>query len=66
MDDNLNLQISRIQEKFYLEPIHGQEVTSGTLSPRPKKPKFSKCSPSNQISGEGYLWLVWISYGFIF
>jgi hypothetical protein len=40
-------------------------VTGGTLSPGPKKPKFSKCSISNQILGEGYLWLVWVLYGII-
>ena len=41
-------------------------MTIGTLSPRPKKPKFSNCSVSNEISGEDYLRLVWVWYGIIF
>ena len=36
-----------------------------TLSLRLEKPKFSKCFVSNQILGEGYLWLVWERYGII-
>ena len=41
-------------------------MTIETLSPGPEKPKFSKCSVSNQILGEGYLWLLWVLYGLIF
>jgi hypothetical protein len=55
LDANSNLQISRIHDNFYLRPILGQEEIVGTLSPRPEKPKYLKCSVLNQISGEGYL-----------
>ena len=41
-------------------------MTVGTLNSGPKKLKFSKCSVSNQISGECFLWLVWVWYGLIF
>lgn len=54
-DANSTFQISRIHDNFSLEPILGQEVTVGTLSLGLEKPKFSKCSVSNQISWEGYL-----------
>ena len=35
-------QISKIHENFSLDPFHAQEVTSGTPSARPEKPKFSQ------------------------
>jgi hypothetical protein len=54
MDPNSTLQISRINENFSLETILGQEVTGETLSLGRKKPKFSKCFVSKEISGEGY------------
>ena len=41
-------------------------MTIGTVSLGHEKPKFSKCSISNQNSGEGYLLLVWVFYGIIF
>ena len=65
LDDNSTFQISRIHDNFSLEPILGQDVVVGTLSPGAEKPKFSKCSVLNQILGEGYLWLVWVLYGII-
>ena len=60
MDPNSTLKISKIHENFYLEPFLSQEVIGGTLSPGPEKPKFSKCSVSNQILGEGYICLLWV------
>ena len=41
-------------------------MTVGILSPGLEKPKFLNCSVSNQISGEGYLWLLWVFCGLIF
>ena len=66
VDSNSTLQFLRIHYNFSLEPILGQEVASETLSPGPVKPKFSKCSVSNQILREGYLWIVWVFYGILF
>ena len=40
-------------------------MIGGALSPRPEKPKFSKCSVSNQILGEGFIWLVKVLHGII-
>ena len=40
-------------------------MTGGTPSLGLEKPKFSKCSVSNQILGEGYICLVWVLYGLI-
>lgn len=51
---------------FSIGSILGPEVTIRTLSPRAEKLKFSKCSISNQISREVYLWLLWVLYGLIF
>ena len=65
MDSNKNLQISKIHYNFSLEPILGQEVTCGTVNAGPEKPKFLKCSVLNQISGEGYLWPIWVLCGLI-
>ena len=58
-------QISKIHDNFSLDPFHAQEVKGGTLSPTPEKPKFSRCSISNQISGEGCICLVWVCYDII-
>ena len=57
--------MSKIHDNFSLDPFLSQEVTGGTLSPGPKKPKFSKCSVSNQISSEGFICMVWVLYGII-
>ena len=65
LDSNSTFQILRIHEKFSLEPILGQEVTSKTLSLGPEKPKILKYFVSNQILEEVYLWLVWVLYGLI-
>ena len=53
MDPNETLQIYKIHENCSLNPFQAQELTGGTLSPGSEKPKFSKCSVSNQILGEG-------------
>ena len=58
VDDNSTFQISIIHDNFSIGPILGLEVTIRTLSPRLEKLKFSKCSISNQISGECYLWIM--------
>ena len=39
--------------------------TGQKLSPGPENSKNSKCSVSNQISGEGQIWLVKVLYGLI-
>ena len=41
-------------------------MTIETLSLGLKNLKFSNCSVSNQILGEGYLWLLWVLNGIIF
>ena len=55
MDSNSTFQISKIHKNFSIYTILAQEVIGRTLSLWPEKPKFSKCSVSNQILGEGYL-----------
>jgi hypothetical protein len=59
-------KIKIIHDNFSLDPTLFQEVMGRTLSLGLEKTKFSKCSILNQISGEGYLWLVWVLYGIIF
>ena len=66
VDFNSSFQISIIHDNFDLGSILGPKVTVETLSTGPEKLKFSKCYISNQISGEAYLWLLWILYGLIF
>jgi hypothetical protein len=65
MDPNSTFQISKVSDNFSLDPFRAQDVTGKTLSPRPEKPKFSKCSVSNQISGEGCICLLLVLYGLI-
>ena len=65
MDFNSTFQISKIHENLALDPSQAQEVTGGTVSPGPEKPKISKCSVSNQISEEGCICLVRVYYGLI-
>ena len=55
-----------MHDNFSLGRIFGPKVTNRTLSPGPEKLKFLKCSVSNQISWEGYLWILWVWYGLIF
>ena len=65
MDSNSTWKISKIHEIWALEPFQSQEVIGGTLSTGPKKLKISKFSVSNQILGEGCLWLVKVLHGVI-
>ena len=65
MYSNKYLQISKIHDNFSLDPFLAQEVTRETLSLGPEKPKFSKCSVSNQILVEGCICLEWLLNGLI-
>ena len=58
-------KIDKIHENCSLDPFQAQEVIDGNLSPEPEKLKISKCSVSNQSSGEGWLWLIKVCYGLI-
>ena len=57
------LKFSKIDDNFSVDSFRAQEVKGETLSPGPEKPKFSKCSISNQILGEGDICIVWVCYG---
>ena len=52
------LKISKIHKNWSLESFQSPEVNIPKSEPGARKLKISKCSISNQISGEGWLWLL--------